>query len=655
MEKASDFFEISIPSNYDHIIVSWQKNIVIGAAIRANQQIATYIIEGTTDKILIKSPVFGKIVDLCPANIPISLTNKICIIKKCCHDVTLNNMCTFCGLRVENCSNKKYAILEKNNELSWSKNKAIEVLESHKQKMLQSNKLILILDLDNTLIHSHSIKENYHYDQKDVLPNNKDLYLISMPFESYYVKLRPLLREFLHAVAEKFVIFIYTMGTRPYAEFICNIIDPEAKIIKSDRIISRCDNGSDGNERKILDKITEDRSLTLILDDNQLIWPPAFNDNLIFTKEFFYFEDFKIPNSQEVYVRVRRKEDSFLYFMEELLLKIHNIYFTLYEKNIPADVREIYKMIKMHTLKDVNLVVSGLFKKDQEIAIESEEYKIIREMNGIFQYEINLHTNYLIADHYKKTAKILKAKSCNIPILNKQWLFYSQLYAKKLNPKTFELTGSNSEIFKKINSNRRKNKDEIILLPQLVQKNIIKNGKDMVKVNGQDKNVKENEKNGQDKIINEDERNNDQDKNIKEGENNLNESNNDIALSEKNIHDKNVKDEKNSQCTNENNEKIEPNSDIMSSEKINDDKNVKNTKELLIKEEVIENNTQNKQSKSQAYNNMDRNEAKDKLDINLIQDNPISIFMEEKEREFKEFIVREFELQHCGKRRLENE
>ena len=523
-------------------------------------------------------------------------------------------MCTFCGQRVENCTNKKYAILEKNNELSWSKDKAIEVLETEKQRILESNKLILILDLDNTLIHSHFVRENYHYDKKDILPNNKDLYLVYLSPESYYLKLRPFLREFLQAISEKFIIFIYTMGTRGYAEFICKIIDPEANIIKTNRIISRCDNGPDGNERKIIDKIIEDKSITLILDDNQFIWPTAFSDNLIFTKPFFYFDDIPLPNSQEVYIAVRRKEDSFLYFMQELLLKIHKIYFMLYDKHIPADVRDIYKLIKSNLLKDINFTVSGLTKIGQP-ATEVSEYKAIKDMNGILQNEIDKHTNYLITNQYKRTAKILKAKNNNIPIINKWWISYCQLYSKKLNPKTFEITGPNSEILQRIDLVTRK-KDDIIVqkFMQKIEVKIDKDEEDLM--------------------------------NLKNGDNN--EIKDEIKDEKKN----GKKDEDTKYTTDK---KAEQNNVKYLEDKSNKDEEIKSSKELLMKQ-IEESNTEAKELNAQEDNNIkDGNEAKDKIEILLVQDNPISIFTEESDTDLKEFLMREFELRHSGKRRRDNE
>lgn len=54
---------------------------------------------------------------------------------------------------------------------------------------------------------------------------------------------RPGWREFLSSVAAKYEMHVYTMGTRAYAEKVCEAIDPDGDLFGG-RILSRDESGS---------------------------------------------------------------------------------------------------------------------------------------------------------------------------------------------------------------------------------------------------------------------------------------------------------------------------------------------------------------------------------------------------------------------------
>lgn len=56
----------------------------------------------------------------------------------------------------------------------------------------------------------------------------------------YVVKLRPGLHQFLKSLREQYDLFIYTHGTRIYAEAIAEIIDPDDTLFRH-RIVARTD------------------------------------------------------------------------------------------------------------------------------------------------------------------------------------------------------------------------------------------------------------------------------------------------------------------------------------------------------------------------------------------------------------------------------
>ena len=86
------------------------------------------------------------------------------------------------------------------------------------------------MDLDNTILHSHEISDiaastvqqlsEYYIIPKidgpfETLPNRKDLIV---------VKMRPYFKHFLYVITKYYEIYVYTKGTRIYAEEICKYI-----------------------------------------------------------------------------------------------------------------------------------------------------------------------------------------------------------------------------------------------------------------------------------------------------------------------------------------------------------------------------------------------------------------------------------------------
>ena len=84
-------------------------------------------------------------------------------------------------------------------------------------------------------------------------------------------KLRPFVRNFLKEAHNLFELYIYTMGDRPYALAMANLLDPRKEYF-GDRIISRDDGTL--KHQKALDVVLGQESAVLILDDteNVSIW-----------------------------------------------------------------------------------------------------------------------------------------------------------------------------------------------------------------------------------------------------------------------------------------------------------------------------------------------------------------------------------------------
>ena len=95
------------------------------------------------------------------------------------------------------------------------------------------HKKVLVLDLDETLVHS--------YEQNP--PNGThtvDLLLYGKHKKTIYVKLRPFVREFLTLASEMFELCIFTASHSTYANPIVDLLDPMGKIFKARYYSNSC-------------------------------------------------------------------------------------------------------------------------------------------------------------------------------------------------------------------------------------------------------------------------------------------------------------------------------------------------------------------------------------------------------------------------------
>jgi len=100
------------------------------------------------------------------------------------------------------------------------------------RRLLADRKLVLLVDLDHTVIHTtddtvpDNIKGIYHF----------QLYGPHSPW--YHTRLRPGTAEFLERMSQLYELHICTFGKRKYAHKIAQLLDPEGKYF-STRILSR--------------------------------------------------------------------------------------------------------------------------------------------------------------------------------------------------------------------------------------------------------------------------------------------------------------------------------------------------------------------------------------------------------------------------------
>lgn len=131
------------------------------------------------------------------------------------------------------------------------------------RKTRQCKQKTLVLDLDETLVHS-SLEAVQLFDFTFPVHFNGAEHII-------HVRQRPGLHAFLERVSELFEVVVFTASQKVYAERLLNIIDPHRKYIKH-RIFRESCVVVDGNYLKDLSVLGRDLRHTAIVDNS----PQAF-------------------------------------------------------------------------------------------------------------------------------------------------------------------------------------------------------------------------------------------------------------------------------------------------------------------------------------------------------------------------------------------
>ncbi|OHT11408.1 NLI interacting factor-like phosphatase family protein [Tritrichomonas foetus] len=127
---------------------------------------------------------------------------------------------------------KRWSISNFMHMLSW------ECVETYTPPPIAEGKKVLVLDMDETLIHSSNI------------PPHSSISFIKIGNPGFYVYKRPGLDEFLEFVMQNFEVFIFTYGSMEYAEPVLNSLCP--KIDKNHRLYrDQCEKGSSGVKKDI--------------------------------------------------------------------------------------------------------------------------------------------------------------------------------------------------------------------------------------------------------------------------------------------------------------------------------------------------------------------------------------------------------------------
>ncbi|ETN81943.1 BRCA1 protein [Necator americanus] len=371
-------------------------------------------------------------------------------IEPCQHAIVIKDMCATCGrdLREKDGragqrredSTANVSMIHHVPELIVSDDLAKELGSADLKNVLSSRKLVLLVDLDQTIIHTTNrpfkIDPNKH----------SDIHTYKMFGTEYHTKLRPYTHEFLEHMSTLFEMHIITYGQRQYAHKIAEILDPK-KTLFAQRILSRDELFSAQHKTRNLRALFPcGDQLIVIIDDRADVW--QFSEALIQVKPYRFFKEVGDINapcgaSKEgllpVDVEDDAEHDRTLEYIERMLTNIHSNFYKHYEKTKEIrDVKVVISYLKKQILRGLVVVLSGVVPLGVKPE-HSEAYRLCVQFGATVADQVNEQTTHLVAVRWG-TTKVMAACKLGIPIVTPHWLYASVEKLMKADEKEFELT-----------------------------------------------------------------------------------------------------------------------------------------------------------------------------------------------------------------------
>lgn len=217
----------------------------------------------------------------------------------CKHEVQFGGMCANCGkdmTTVEyntvqtDAARATINTVHGHTSLLVSEAEASKSDEEAKRRLLSARKLILVVDLDQTIIQATVEPTIADWQRDSTNPNHQALsdvkgFILAGDDHTYYIKPRPGLQAFLRAAHECYEMHIYTAARRNYAREVARLVDPDGTYF-ADRILSRDESGS-ATFKNLKRLFPVDTNMVVIIDDRGDVW--QWSENLIRVRPFDFF------------------------------------------------------------------------------------------------------------------------------------------------------------------------------------------------------------------------------------------------------------------------------------------------------------------------------------------------------------------------------
>uniref|UniRef100_A0A0N4ZFI1 RNA polymerase II subunit A C-terminal domain phosphatase n=1 Tax=Parastrongyloides trichosuri TaxID=131310 RepID=A0A0N4ZFI1_PARTI len=375
----------------------------------------------------------------------------------CSHEVVFRDMCGLCGVDLKKL--KEYnptanaipsvqaasvPIVHHIPQLLVSDKLAQEIGKKDQDSVLKRRKLILLVDLDQTIIHT----TNQPYEADVSNPANKDVIYYDLYGSRYFTKLRPYARKFLENISKIYELHVVSYGQRNYAHQIAFILDPEKKLF-GHRILSRDEILSANHKTSNMKMLFPcGEQLIAIIDDRADVWQYA--DNLLQVSPYKFFEDTgdinappdsvdgmeqkRSSNNSRTVKAVESDNDEQLISIERVLTEIHETFYSAYDKNQEiTDLKCLIADKKNQVLNGCRVVFSGIVPLGMN-AETHPFFMLCSQYGAIVDDDMTKFTTHVIASRWG-TSKVKKAEKMGIFVVSTSWVYKSLENWKKADEK----------------------------------------------------------------------------------------------------------------------------------------------------------------------------------------------------------------------------
>lgn len=311
------------------------------------------------------------------------ITKEEIVIEKCQHDYFYSGLCTSCGEKQDDSNKNHYLTMSQT--IHFSNKRAKEIEKEIINKLVINKKLILLLDIDNTILHSVNkniyLKENekdnkkedgLNKDEQDQSQSQKLIkdFIIERSNNKFIVSFRPFLEKFLLEISSCYEIYVYTMGIESYVLPILKYLNSHfgKEYFSESRLIAR-DSQNNNISHKSINKIfPSNYNYCIILDDRDDVWKER--ESVIKIFPYWYFEDSPCGR-----VRKNQKdEDCFLELSSKIMKFLWKVFYFQTESNSQDD-DNVYNIDKSN-IKD-GFSLSKLWTSKKKTIFKGETFYLI--------------------------------------------------------------------------------------------------------------------------------------------------------------------------------------------------------------------------------------------------------------------------------------
>uniref|UniRef100_A0A0E0GE18 RNA polymerase II C-terminal domain phosphatase-like n=1 Tax=Oryza nivara TaxID=4536 RepID=A0A0E0GE18_ORYNI len=253
-----------------------------------------------------------------------------------------------------------------------------EPTSGHLASLLRARKLILVVDLDHTLVNSTADYDisgtEYVNGLAELVTDDpgRGLFILDHAswFSAFITKLRPFVHGFLREASAMFEMHV------DYAAAVAKLLDPDG-VYFGERIISRDE--SPQPDRKSLDVVfgsapasAAERAAVVILDDTAEVWE-GNSDNLIEMERYHYFasscRDFGSPWECTHSLSERGVDESERAAALRVLRRVHAGFFAGGGGSFVADVREVIRRTRRLVLRGCTVAFTRAIASDDHHSV----------------------------------------------------------------------------------------------------------------------------------------------------------------------------------------------------------------------------------------------------------------------------------------------